>query len=114
MPILSKFKGIIIAKGGVIMHEINGICYSDNHNSIISVMDVQPLDDYTIIIYFSTGETKLFDANEMLKTSLYSKLKNKEVWNNPTISCGSIAWDQENLDIAPETLYNESVPYHTK
>ena len=43
---------------------------------------------------------------------MYAKLKDIATFMNVKVECGSIAWDDD-LDIAPEFLYEKSVPIET-
>ena len=40
------------------MYEQNGIMYADNPAPLITVKQVCPLDDYQLLVRFSTGEEK--------------------------------------------------------
>ncbi|MGM9536396.1 MAG: DUF2442 domain-containing protein [Intestinibacter sp.] len=93
------------------MYEINGMCYSDSNKQIIDILEAKPLDNYKILIIFSNGEKKIFDANYLLDIPIYSPLKDKAIWNGLVVVDGIFTWDDENLDIAPETLYLNSVKF---
>ena len=44
------------------MFVLNGIVYASEKRNDIEVISVKPLDDMMMILTFSTGEQRLFDA----------------------------------------------------
>lgn len=44
------------------MYIVNGIAYAGELEENIEVADIKILDDYMMIVLFSTGEYRLFDA----------------------------------------------------
>jgi Protein of unknown function (DUF2442) len=74
-----------------------------------SVTKVIPQDDYHLLITFCTGETKLFDARPYLEKGVFTRLKEKGLFNQAYVAYDTICWPG-NLDIAPETLYDCSQP----
>ena len=65
------------------------------------------------MVEFSTGETKLFDTT-ILQGEVFEPLKDLEILDNPKISHGVITWKDEEIDIAPEFVYEKAFPYNTK
>lgn len=65
-------------------------------------------DGYRLLITFSTGETKLFDARPYLEKGVFTQLKNVELFNQAYVAYDTVCWPG-NLDIAPETLYDRSI-----
>ena len=45
------------------MFVLNGIVYANEKSENIQVVSVKPLDDMMMILTFSTGEQRLFDAS---------------------------------------------------
>lgn len=74
-----------------------------------SVTKVIPQDGYQLLITFSTGETKLFDAQPYLEKVGFTRLKDQALFKQAYIAYDTICWPG-NLDIAPETLYDRSLP----
>jgi hypothetical protein len=64
-------------------------------------------DDYKLLITFSTGETKLFDARPFLDKGVFSRLKDIEVFRQAFVAFDTVCWPGD-LDISPETLYDRS------
>jgi hypothetical protein len=74
-----------------------------------SVTNVVTQDDYKLLVTFNTGETKLFDAQPYLEKGVFTRLKDKALFKQAYIAYDTICWPG-NLDIAPETLYDRSLP----
>ena len=74
---------------------------------------VKYLYDYTLLITFSNGEKKIYDAQNDIRHGALTKLKNKSFLAQAKIARGSVVWSDE-LDMAPETLYAESVACNGK
>ena len=88
------------------MYIKDGICYAGEIVPDIEVVDAQPLYDGMMIVTFSTGEKRLFDTTK-LKGPVFTSL-------NPTVSHGVITWDNGNIDISPEAVYEYSYEYTEK
>lgn len=69
---------------------------------------VKALENYLLYIEFENGEQKIFDMNKNLKLKFYEKLIDKRNFKNVKISGINIEWETGE-DIAPETLYYESI-----
>lgn len=96
------------------MFIVNGIAYSDTSSEDRKVLAVNVLDDMILIITFASGEKRLFDASSLLVYPAFSKLKQENIFNNPIIEHGVVTWDNGNIDIAPETMYENSYAYPDK
>lgn len=75
------------------------------------VKDVKPLADYQLELTFSNEEKKVFDMKPYLKTGRFTELNNEAMFASVKCTLGSIQW-QNGLDLCPDTLYEESVPYN--
>ena len=71
---------------------------------------VECLGDYKLLITFSNGEKKIYNAQNDIHQGVLTKLQNKSFFVQAKIARGSVVWDNE-IDIAPETLYAESIAY---
>ena len=71
------------------------------------VVSAKANDDFTLDVVFSDGAIKRFDAKPYLEKGIFRRLKNVEYFKNVHVAYGTVSWDDE-LDIAPETLYAES------
>ena len=92
------------------MYIVNGICYAGELEKGITITDAKPLDGGIVLVTFSTGEKRLFDTTR-LEGSAFTQLSDAKVFRNPVISHGTVTWDNEQIDIAPEYIYQESYPY---
>ncbi|MBR3107065.1 MAG: DUF2442 domain-containing protein [Clostridia bacterium] len=63
-----------------------------------------------MLVTFSTGEKRLFDAT-LLKGSAFAPLQDEEIFIHPVLFHGVITWNNGEIDIAPETVYQESYAY---
>ena len=68
------------------------------------------LRDYKLLITFSNGEKKIYNAQDDIHQGVLTKLQNKTFFAQAKIARGSVVWNDE-IDIAPETLYAESIAY---
>ncbi|MEI6286778.1 MAG: DUF2442 domain-containing protein [Bacillota bacterium] len=73
------------------------------------VNKVTPCEDYTLLLTFCTGEMRLFDAKPLLTKGIFIPLKDIHLFMRAKASCGTVIWTDE-LDIAPEYLYEHSKP----
>lgn len=92
------------------MFVVNGIVYASEISDNIQIVDVKPLEDMMMILTFSTGEQRLFDAT-VLSGPAFEPLSNTEVFNNCKIVDGAVTWLNEEIDCAPEYMYENSYPY---
>jgi hypothetical protein len=74
------------------------------------VKEVEAKDDYKLLITFVTGEKKLFDFKPLLDQVYYKELKdNEELFKKATVGGDTVVWNDE-IDIAPEYLYENGTP----
>ena len=92
------------------MYIKDDICYAGEFKDNIKVTNVKPLRGRMMLITFSTGEQRLFDATT-LQGQAFTPLQKDEVFTNPVLFHGVITWNNGEIDIAPETLYSESYKY---
>ncbi|MBR4474570.1 MAG: DUF2442 domain-containing protein [Oscillospiraceae bacterium] len=71
---------------------------------------VKVLDDMMMLIRFSTGETRLFDASQ-LEGRIFYPLREEQVFQNPMIDHGVVTWMDGEIDCAPEFMYENSYEY---
>jgi len=76
-----------------------------------SVTKVHPRPDFQIELEFSTGEARLFDVRPYLDKGVFTRLKDISLFQQAYVAFDTVCWPG-NLDIAPETLYDASVPLH--
>jgi hypothetical protein len=77
------------------------------------VIKVKPAINFQLNLTFSNGEEKVLDMNPYLNMGRFIELKNEAMFASVICSMGSIQW-QNGLDLCPDTLYEESIPYKKK
>ena len=92
------------------MYVMNGIVYGGEPVTTIEITSVKVLDNMIMLLSFSTGETRLFDAT-VLQGEVFEPLKREDVFKNPIIDHGVVTWDDRNIDCAPEFMYDNSYEY---
>ena len=94
------------------MYIVNGIaCANSDNKKEIAVQDVKPLDDGMMLVTFSSGEKRLYDATQLLAFPAFQPLKDEAVFRNPTVEYGVVTWNNGEIDLAPETMYENSYEY---
>ena len=71
------------------------------------VSNVQPQQNYFLLITFDNGEVKRFDVNPYLEIGIFKELKDMSVFNSVKPFLGSIQWSN-GVDLCPDTLYLDS------
>lgn len=92
------------------MYILNGFVYGGEPTETLEVISVKPLDDMMMLITFSNGETRLFDAT-LLKGEVFKPLQDKNIFKAVKIEYGVITWANGSIDCAPEYMYKNSFEY---
>lgn len=77
---------------------------------MLKVVDAKVTDYLMMLITFSNGEKRVFDAT-VLTGSAFEPLENIDIFNNFKIVHGAITWMNEEIDCAPEYMYEHSYAY---
>jgi hypothetical protein len=88
------------------MYEMNGIVYADDPAPLITVKQVRPLDDYQLLVRFSTGEEKKIDISDLLDEPVFKPLQDLNLFRSVYVDYGTVVWCDGTIDIAPEYLYD--------
>ena len=80
------------------MYISNGIAYAGEQEPVIKVCGVR----------FTTGETKVFFFFSLLKDAGFAPLKDEHTFAGVYIDYGVTVWNDGDIDIAPEYLYQHS------
>lgn len=91
------------------MYIKDGIAYAGELEPPIKIIDIQVLDNYRLKAQFSTGETKIFDSSHLLNYPVFKPLQDQTVFSTVYLSHGVPCWLDGDIDIAPETLYDEGI-----
>lgn len=92
------------------MFEVNGIVYASTFNDSLKITEAKVTDHLMMLLTFSTGEKRVFDAT-VLTGSAFKPLENASVFENFKIVHGAITWMDEEIDCAPEYMYEHSYAY---
>lgn len=93
------------------MYIIDDICYAGNPCDEARVIEAKPLKGGMLLLLFSSGEKKLFDALSV-EGSAFLPLKDEAVFNAVSVQHGFVSWADGTIDLAPEYMYENSVPYN--
>lgn len=94
------------------MYVVNDIAYAgDSDNKSLKVIDIKIVSELCMLVEFSNGEKRIFDAKYLIKIPIYKKLENFNVFKNAYIENGIIVWDKGKIDIGVSEVYNNSYVY---
>ena len=88
----------------------NDVCCAGELRDGIKVTAAKPLRGGMMLVTFSTGEKRLFDTTR-LQGPAFAPLADETIFSNPFVFHGVITWNNGEIDIAPETVYQESYAY---
>ncbi len=74
-----------------------------------SVVRVVPREDFSLELWFNTGENRLFDVRPYLNRGVFTRLQDIALFKQAFVALDTVCWPGD-LDIAPETLYDRSIP----
>jgi len=77
-----------------------------------AVKEVKPREDYTLLITFADGSEKIYDAKPLLDDEMFEPLKRLAFFMSAAAQYGTVVWSDD-IDIAPEHLYEASVKVDT-
>ncbi|NOT17571.1 MAG: DUF2442 domain-containing protein [Sulfuriferula sp.] len=69
-----------------------------------------PREDFTLELWFNTGDHRLFDASPYLTQGVFTRLQDINLFKQAFVALDTVCWPGD-LDIAPETLYDRSLPF---
>ena len=95
------------------MLEIDGVCYAGSPDTEdIEIVDVIPCEGRMLICTFSNGQRRLFDTT-ILAEPVFEPLDNPGVFHSVRIDYGTLTWADGEIDVAPEYVFANSLPYNT-
>lgn len=74
---------------------------------LLDVVDVKVESNYGLRLVFENGEVRHFDMEPFLSNKPFDRLKDVSQFNCVKVEYGTLLWPG-NIDIAPETLYEQS------
>jgi hypothetical protein len=91
--------------------------YYENQKDRIKIVNLEPLEDYIMRIYFSNGKVKKYDFKPYLDTPAFKPLKDTALFSAVKLQSGTAHWNYDygknyakNIDISETALYWDSVP----
>ena len=66
-------------------------------------------DDYTLVLEFTNGEQRIFQAWPYLQKGIFQELQDRQLFKTAKVVDGTVQWLHEQ-DLCPDTLYVKSVP----
>lgn len=73
------------------------------------VVSVTPQADFILDLKFSNGELRRFDMKPLLAMKPWNRVAAPAIFSRVRVDYGTVVWPGE-IDIAPETIYLDSVP----
>ena len=73
----------------------------------LAVKDVEPLENYHLLLKFENDEERIFDVKPYLEIGKFQELKDETLFKSVKVCFDSIEWDNH-LDLDPELLYLKS------
>jgi hypothetical protein len=74
-----------------------------------SVIRVTPQNDFSLVIVFDDGQSRILDMNPFLDFGIFSRIKEVADFNRVHVAFDTIEWDC-GADLDPEFVFNKSIP----
>ncbi|MBR1584414.1 MAG: DUF2442 domain-containing protein [Clostridia bacterium] len=92
------------------MYIKNGIAYAGKETPLLKVVSVRPMDGHKLWARFSNGEARVFDFTPKLSSPAFAPLKDEQLFRSVYLEYGVTVWNDGDIDIAPEYLYEHGQP----
>jgi hypothetical protein len=76
---------------------------------MLEVKSVETAPEFGLLLVFASGERRHFDMRPYLHYPVFRRLENPGFFSLAHVDYGTVVWPGD-IDIAPETLYDRSVP----
>lgn len=77
--------------------------------SLLDIISVSPTTGFHLDLRFENGETRRFDMRPLLTMKPWDRIASPNLFRLARVAHGTVVWPDE-IDIAPETLYDQSEP----
>ena len=84
----------------------------DNYFDYVSVKQARPIDNNQVEVIFQNGMTGVFDCTPYLKDPFWKSLSEPAFFRQVRVEGGTLTWPND-VDIAPEEVWHQSVRTHT-
>ena len=79
-------------------------------NDLIWVVAAEPLDNRILRLTFNNGSVKTFDCKPLIKEqNVFGALQDEAIFRKIALDGWTITWQNGEIDIAPEYLYEKGV-----
>lgn len=89
----------------------DGVAHAGEPVAGMKVSAAKVVNDLSMLVTFSTGETRLFDASPLLLAPVFVSLADRSIFSDFAIDHGVLTWEDGGIDIAPEKVYAMSYAY---
>lgn len=76
---------------------------------LLDVVSVKPQPDFQLDLTFENGELRRFDMRPLLTVKPWDRISSVHLFERVRVDYGTVVWPGE-IDVAPETLYDDSLP----
>jgi hypothetical protein len=73
---------------------------------MVKVINVEPKDDYVLLVNLSNGKKGLFDVKPYLDKGIFTELKDKSLFDSVRTAFGGVVWPHQQ-DFSADTIEYE-------